>query len=161
MSGGGSFNAMWNGGTFALAQPEVNEWYLYGCQITNGNALMYMSKQGQVANAPTFGTFSISGYHNLGAINLIVGRDPSSYSWQGSIACPRIVDSPIYSSYPMSRDALRVFTGFPLDNSLDNTVVVLVGNPIVNKVSPNDTIVITGTPVTAPVTDYVDNWVPV
>jgi hypothetical protein len=60
----------------------------------------------------------------------------------------------------MSRDALRVFTGFPLDNSLDNTVVVLDGNPIVNKVSPNDTIVITGTPVTAAVTDYVDNWVP-
>jgi hypothetical protein len=151
---------MWNGGQYSLAQPEVGEWYLYGCMITPGNAMIYMSKQGQISNTPTFATFSLPGFDNMGSVNMIVGRDPTSYAWQGSIASPRIINSPIYSNYIMSNLVLRTFTSFPLDKSIDNTVVVLDGNPIVNKVSPNDAIVITGTPVTAPVTDYVDNWVP-
>jgi hypothetical protein len=97
----------------------------------------------------------------MGAVNLFAGRDPSNYSFQGSIACPRLVNAPLYANYILGKDALRVFTSFPLDASPDHTKVVLDGNPIVNKVSPTDGIVVTGTPVTAPVPDYVDNWVPV
>jgi hypothetical protein len=161
LTGGGSFNMTWNGGTYALAQPEVNEWYLFGCQITGSTALLYMSKQGSISTTPTFGTTSIQGYGNLGAINLFIGRDPSNYSLQGNVACPRLINAPIYQNYIFGRDALRIFTSFPLDKSIDNTVVVLDGNPIVNKVTPTDALVITGSPSVSAVTDYVDNWVPV
>jgi hypothetical protein len=160
LTGGGSFNMTWNGGTYSLAQPEVDQWYLYGCQITAGSGLLYMSKQGQVAAAPISGTTSVQGYHNIGPFNLYVGRDPSNYSLQGSVASPRIVNAPLYVQYTMSKDALRVFTSFPLDSTPDYTKVVLDGNPIVNTVSPSDMITITGSPVTSPVTDSVDNWVP-
>ena len=119
-----------------------------------------MSKQGQIAPTPTFATISLSGYENLGTVNLFAGRDPANYSYQGSIASPRLVNAPIYADYPFGKDALRTFTSFPLDASPDHTKVVLDGNPIVNKVSPNDGIVVTGLAQTAPVTDYVDNWVP-
>jgi hypothetical protein len=161
LTGGGAFSVNFPGGFQSLAQPEINEWYLYGCQCYNDTMTLYMSKQGQISTNPTVATVSAPGMTNFGLMNLIVGRDPTDYSMQGSIACPRLVNAPIYSEYVMSRDALRVFTSFPLDKSPDNTVVVLDGNPIVNKANPSDTINIVGSPSVVAVTDYVDNWVPV
>jgi hypothetical protein len=160
LTGGGAFNMTWNGGTHSLAQPEVDQWYLYGCMFTPGQALLYMSKQGQIATAPTYATVPVQGYNNLSSIDLFVGRDPSDYSLQGSVASPRIINRPIYQNYIFGRDALRVFTSFPLDGSPDKTVVVLDGNPLVNKVSPSSTITTFGSPTVSAVTDSVDNWVP-
>jgi hypothetical protein len=161
LTGGGIFCVNFPGGGFlSVAQPEADQWYLYGCHMYNDTMTLYMSKQGQIANAPTVATVSAPGMNNIGLINLIVGRDPTDYSMQGSIACPRLINAPIYAQYTLNRDALRVFTSFPLDKSPDYTVAVLDGNPIVNKASPTDTINIVGSPTVSAVTDYVDNWVP-
>ena len=161
LSGGGAFNCTLSDGTQnSLAQPQVNTWYLFGAQH-NGNVINYYMLQGGAYSASTIPIMDInaSAFLDLGVTQVIVGRDPQSYSFQGSIVSPRLCGK---QNYPggISLAGTRQLTSFPLDSTPDRTQVVLTGNPVWNEVATSANVTITGSPTVTAVTDTVDNWVP-
>jgi hypothetical protein len=161
LSGGGAFNVVTSDNQInSLGQPEVNTWYLFGAQQLGNIMYIYMLKNGVSGNtALTPASVNASGFGDLGVTQVIVGRDPQNYSFQGHIASPRIVGAPLSPS-GISLAGLRQYTGFPLDTTPSYTKAVLDGNPLINRVSPTQGLVVTGSPSVSSVTVAVDNWVP-
>jgi hypothetical protein len=155
LSGGGAFNCISSDGAlnFSLAQPEVNQWYLFGARWLFGTNTMtiYMLKQGTNSGNAMQQTSATAFQHTspMGSVTLYVGADPQNYSLQGSIVSPRFVDDIMYGSNALSQVSLPYFVSFPMLPDPPGTVCLLDstdGDLPKNRISPSVSVVSFGTP---------------
>jgi hypothetical protein len=169
LTGGGAYNCQSSDGAFnfALAQPEVNTWYLFGARMLYGTSTLtiYMVKQGtNSGNALQQLSATALQYSSaFGNVALYVGRDPENYNFQGNIVSPRFVDDTLYGSQALVLSSLAFNVSFPMLSDPSGTVCLLDssdGTDPINKIFPSAPVNKTGTPYMQPVQAAVQYYVP-